>query len=141
MARSDANALYDRWLTMWNGNLALANEIVAPGCVVHQAPFGAGEPPVFRGPDGVAKMVEMGRTPFADLTFTPEIGPIADGAFVCGRWLGQGAYRGGIPGATTPEGTPIAFRGIDILRVEDGKVVEYWVSSDGAHLMAQLGIS
>ncbi len=124
MTRDEALALYDRWLAMWNGDLGLANEIVAPGCVVHQAPFGPGEPPVFRGPDGVARMVEMGRAPFAGLAFTAEVGPLADGAFVCGRWLGRGAYRGGIPGATAPEGTAVAFRGIDILRLDEGTVVE-----------------
>ncbi len=30
--------------------------------------------------------------------------------------------------------------GIDILRIADDKIVEYWVSSDGMYLMQQLGV-
>jgi len=34
----------------------------------------------------------------------------------------------------------VEFGGIDMKRVEQGRIAEYWVSSDGAHLMAQLGM-
>ncbi len=37
-------------------------------------------------------------------------------------------------------GTAISFGGIDVWQLDDGKVVEYWVASDGLRLMAQLGI-
>lgn len=77
---------------MWNGRLDLANELVAPDCIVHQPPHDV------RGAEGVRTMVEMGQAHFFEIT----------------------------------------FRGIDIWRIEDGKIVEYWVSSDGLHLMAQL---
>jgi hypothetical protein len=33
----------------------------------------------------------------------------------------------------------VTFGGIDILRVQDGRFAEYWVSSDGLALMGQLG--
>jgi hypothetical protein len=55
------------------------------------------------------------------------------------RWVGRGRYRGGMPGATAPAGTPVAFGGIDLLRARDGQFAEYWVSSDGLQLMVQLG--
>jgi hypothetical protein len=35
-------------------------------------------------------------------------------------------------------GTEISFSGIDIWRVEDGQIIEYWISSDGLHMVAQL---
>jgi hypothetical protein len=44
-----------------------------------------------------------------------------------------------ISGATAAVGTPVSFGGIDLLRVEGGRFAEYWVSSDGLALMAQLG--
>jgi predicted ester cyclase len=44
-----------------------------------------------------------------------------------------------MPGATAPEGTEVTFGGIDIMRVADGRLAEYWVSSDGISLMQQLG--
>jgi predicted ester cyclase len=33
----------------------------------------------------------------------------------------------------------LIFSGMDIMRIENGRVAEYWVSSDGLYLMAQLG--
>ena len=33
----------------------------------------------------------------------------------------------------------MSFGGIDIMRIEDGRLAEYWVTSDGLALMAQLG--
>ena len=58
---------------------------------------------------------------------------------VAARWSARGIYSGGIPGATAAPGTLVEFGGIDLMRVEDGRFAEYWVSSDGLALMAQLG--
>ncbi len=41
------NALWDRWIELWNGDLALAEEIIHPEFALHRIP-----PP--RIPDGVA---------------------------------------------------------------------------------------
>jgi predicted ester cyclase len=81
----------------------------------------------------------MGRAPFSELTFAIEVGPIVEGDMLAARWIGRALYAGGIPGATAPEGTEVAFGGIDIMRVADGRLAEYWVSSDGIALMTQLG--
>ncbi len=132
--------LYAQWMRLWNGDLSLAPDIVAPDCRIHQAPFGAGEPLEFRGPDGIVQMVEMGRSPFQDVSFEVIVGPIAQYDYLAARWKATGSYAGGLPGATAEPGRHISFHGNDILRLEGGKVAEYWVSSDGAHLMAQLGI-
>jgi|SRR5687768_12557773 predicted ester cyclase len=129
----DPRQMYDRWMEMWNGKPELAAELVAPGCVVHQPPNDAS------GPEGVRAMVEMGRAPFEDITFRIEVEPIVEGDRLAARWSMTGHYRGGLPGATAEPGTEVSFGGIDIWRVEDGKIAEYWVSSDGLHLMAQLG--
>jgi predicted ester cyclase len=140
MSTPPKTTIYDQWMQLWNGDLALAPEIVAANCRIHQAPFGAGEPQEFRGPDGLVQMVEMGRSPFQDVTFRAVVGPITDGDYVAARWEASGTYAGGIPGATAKPGRQISFHGNDILRLEDGKIAEYWVSSDGAYLMAQLGM-
>ncbi len=139
MSNQEGRRLYDRWMAMWNGDVALTAEIVAPDCVVHQAPFGAGEPPRFEGPAGIRRMVEMGRAPFADLTFAVEVGPIAEGDLLAARWTSRGRYRGGLPGATAAAGAPVTFGGMDLFRIENGRIAEYWVSADVYHLMAQLG--
>lgn len=131
--RSDQlRALYDRWIRMWNGEVDLADELMSPDCPIHQPPNS------FRGADGLRQMVEMGRAPFEDSHFAIEVQPIIEGNRLAARWVMVGRYAGGIPGTTASLGTEIRFSGIDIWRVEDGKIVEYWVSSDGLHMMAQL---
>lgn len=131
--------LYHRWMDMWNGDLDAASEIFADDCVAHPAPT-TREPPVYRGPDQMRSLVEMGRAIFSEVTFRPLDEPIVEGNRLACRWVGVGTYGGGMPGATAAPGTPIAFGGIDLWRLENGKVAEYWVASDGLHLMAQLGV-
>lgn len=135
----DPAMVYQLWMDMWNGELDRAVDIFAPGCVAHPAPMTTDDPPVFRGPEGMSRFVEQGRAIFATVTFQAEDAPIIDGDRLACRWSAVGTYAGGLPGATAPPGSPITFRGIDVWRLENGKVVEYWVASDGLHLMAQLG--
>jgi predicted ester cyclase len=57
-----------------------------------------------------------------------------------GRWLFEGAWRGGRPpGATAAPGTRVRFHGHDILRVEGGHIAEYWLCDDLLDVYAQLG--
>jgi predicted ester cyclase len=136
----DLRRLYRRWmLELWNGDLAAAPELVTDDFVVHQARADGASSEVLRGPEAVVQMVREGHAPFEGLTFEIEVGPIVDGDMVAARWAGRGRYRGGLPGATAPAGTEVAFGGIDLLRARDGRFAEYWVSSDGLQLMAQLG--
>jgi predicted ester cyclase len=137
---TDPRRLYERWLLeLWNGDESVADEILADDFVVHQARAQRGESEAVRGPQAALEIVRMGRAPFPDLTCAIEVGPIVDGDMVAARWTARGHYAGGIPGATAPEGTEVTFGGIDIMRVESGKLAEYWVSSDGLALMGQLG--
>ena len=68
------------------------------------------------------------------------VGPIVAGEFIAARWNARGTYAGDIPGATATAGTTIEFSGNDIMRIANGMITEYWTSSDGLHLMAQLGV-
>jgi predicted ester cyclase len=136
-SREENKNLYRRWLLeLWNGDVGIAREIVAPGILIH---YGGIKTENFRGPEGVVKLVRMSRSPFSELRFTIEAGPIAEGEIVAARWTGRGIYEGGMPGATAPAGTRVKFSGTDLLRIESKKFVEYWVSSDSLHLMQQLG--
>lgn len=56
---------------------------------------------------------------FTQLSFTLEVGPIVEDDLVAGQWTGQGQ---------TPDG-PVSFFGNDILRVRDGRFVEYRTAS------------
>jgi ketosteroid isomerase-like protein len=136
----DLRRLYRRWmLELWNGDLAVAEELVTDDFVIHQARADGAASEELRGPEAVRQMVHDGHAPFDDLTFQIEVGPVVEGDMVAARWVGEGRYRGGMPEATAAPGTPVAFGGIDLLRARDGRFAEYWVSSDGLQLMAQLG--
>lgn len=138
MNTRDYHRLYDRWLDIWNGNTGLIDEIVDENCIIHQT--GTDMSMAFTGSEGIKQMVSMGRMPFYPITFACEVEPIVEGNRLAARWICEGSYRGGIPGATAPAGTTITFGGIDILYIKSGKIKEYWVSSDGLHLMHQLGV-
>lgn len=141
MSESNIKNLYRRWLLeMWHGELTLARELVSADFLIHQARVDAVESESIRGPEAIQSMIEMGGAPFDDLRFSIDVGPLCDDDKVVARWTGRGRYRGGMPGATAEPGTEVVFSGIDILRVESGRFVEYWVCSDGVHLMAQLGL-
>jgi predicted ester cyclase len=137
---SELRRLYRRWmLELWNGDLAVAAELVTDDFVIHQARADGAGSDERRGPEAVVQLVRDGHAPFDGLTFEIEVGPVVEGDLVAARWAGRGRYRGGMPGATAAAGTPVAFGGIDLLRARGDRFAEYWVSSDGLALMGQLG--
>jgi predicted ester cyclase len=137
---SELRRLYRRWmLELWNGDLAVATELVTDDFVIHQARADGAGSDERRGPEAVVQLVRDGHAPFDGLTFEIEVGPVVEGDLVAARWAGRGRYRGGMPGATAAAGTPVAFGGIDLLRARGDRFAEYWVSSDGLALMGQLG--
>ena len=136
---SELRRLYRRWmLELWNGDLAVATELVTDDFVIHQARADGAGSDERRGPEAVVQLVRDGHAPFDGLTFEIEVGPVVEGDLVAARWAGRGRYRGGMPGATAAAGTPVAFGGIDLLRARGDRFAEYWVSSDGLALMGQL---
>jgi ketosteroid isomerase-like protein len=107
--------LYERWLLgLWGGDLAVAEEIVADDFVGHWP-----EQEV-EGRDALVEIVRGTRDMFATLGLRLELGPFTDGDHVIARWTGTGR---------TPDGGEMRFLGNDILRVRDGRIVEYWVAS------------
>lgn len=64
---------------------------------------------------------------------------VAEGDKVVARWALEATHKGdymGIP-ATNKQ---IALTGIYIIRLEDGKQVEWWLEADFLGLMQQLGV-
>jgi predicted ester cyclase len=139
MTDLDARLLWDRWIALWNGDLALADQIIHPGFTLHRIPPPPGTS-AMHGREGLVAWIEQTRGLFPDLRFTVEVGPIVDGERVAGRWVADGTYQGGIPGSTAPPGTRVSFHGNDIWRAEAGLIREYWLSDDLLDLMQQLGV-
>ena len=127
-------------------DLDLADEVVADGIVLHAALLDGRDPATIDDPQKFAEWVGSLRQAVPDLVFETVIGPIsepaepANGTMIAGHWRATGTYEGGFPGATAAAGTPVAFKGTDIVRIEDGAVVEYWLVSDTLTLLSQLGV-
>ena len=138
MTAQDNKALWKPWLELWNGDLNVADEIVAEDFVAHFAPVG-NSPGEVRGPEGIKQWIGGALAAFTDYSFTTTVGPLADEDMVAGRWVFRGVYQGGIPGASAAAvGERVEYAGMDIFRVESGRIVEYWLCADILQMLQQV---
>lgn len=131
---------WTEWIKIWNGDFASVSDVVAEDFNVHATMMDGSESSALRGPKGLTGWISELRATFGDLTIETVVGPISDGNHAAGHWKATGTYLGGIPGATVPVGTQFSFNGTDVLRLEGGKAVEYWLVSDTMALFNALGI-
>ncbi len=118
---------------LWNGgNLEAIPELVAEDFVDHQAPEGQTS-----GREALAGLVVMWRTGFPDMEESVE-DLISKGDKVVGRFLMRGIHRGEFMGVA-PTGRSVTMSGIDIVRVVEGKISEFWYAEQTLELMQQLG--
>ncbi|GAA2652106.1 ester cyclase [Streptomyces vastus] len=139
LAPARLRELYGRWAELWRGDFSQAGEILAPDFVVHQARPDGSDSESTTGPARLLPEIEQTRAAFGDITVTVDVGPIVDGDLIAARWTMRATYAGGLAHATAPTGTKIAFSGHDVLRVADGKFVEYWTCTDVLDGLTQLG--
>lgn len=139
MTDQENKRLWRRWGALWNGDIGMADAIVTPGFVAHFAAIGP-SPAEVRGPEGLKGWITGVTGAFADHRFETVVGPLAEGDLVAGRWVFRAEYRGGFPGAAPDAvGRKVEYAGMDILRVEGGKVAEYWLCADILQLLSQVG--
>ena len=109
----------------------LADRVFAPDVVDHDLQPGQGP-----GREGVKQVIGLYQTVFPDLTLSTEDVLAADDRLVV-RWSATGTHEGdqlGIPASHRR----VILRGIDVLRVDHGKVVERWGQGNGLEMMQQL---
>jgi steroid delta-isomerase-like uncharacterized protein len=115
------------------GDLAVAEELVADDFVNHEAPPGRN-----RGPESMRGLAIMLRTAFPDLHFTIEE-LIAEGDIVAGRLTMSGTHEGPLMGMP-PTGRQVRQDHMHFVRLTDGKAVEHWGVRDDVGMMQQLGV-
>jgi steroid delta-isomerase-like uncharacterized protein len=115
------------------GEYSVAEELVAPDFVNHEAPPGRD-----RGPESMRGLASMLRTAFPDLHFEIEE-LIAEGEMVAGRLTMSGTHDGPLMG-TPPTGRSVRQDHMHFVRFEDGKAVEHWGVRDDLGMMKQLGL-
>lgn len=114
------------------GELSVADELVAPDFVNHEAPPGKD-----RGPESMRGLATMLRTAFPDLHFTIE-DLVAEGDTVAGRLTMSGTHEGPLM-EMAPTGRSVRQDHMHIVRFRDGKALEHWGVRDDLSMMQQLG--
>jgi len=107
-------------------------ELIHPDVVDHSRPPGI-EP----GAAGVRQQFDAFRAAFSGFRATI-LDQLADGDKVVTRKVFTGTHAGPFQGLE-PTGAEVEIHVIDIVRVQDGKIVEHWNCVDRLGLLAQLG--
>ena len=115
------------------GNLDVVYEVFAADYTRHDLRPGNPLP----GPDGQKKTAADFRAAFPDLQVTVDL-LIAEDDMVVVRVTNEGTNTGPW-GGTPPTGKHARFSGVNIFRLENGKVVEIWNHRDDLGVMQQLG--
>ncbi len=115
------------------GDMSAANELLAPDFALH-IPL-----PSAPGIQGINDVITACRAAFEHLNVTVEE-MVAEGDRVAARFTARGIHRGQLMGLP-PTGKPIIMTGIEIFRIENGRIAELWGEANMLGLMQQLGIA
>ncbi len=64
---------------------------------------------------------------------------IAEGEYVLAQWTLVGTHAGEYMGAS-PTGKRVSVTGMNLFRIDDGRIAEIWVNSDDLGELRQLGV-
>jgi predicted ester cyclase len=130
--KAQIGRIYDE---MFNrGNLAIADELIAPDFLNHAAPPGSN-----RGPESMRQLITMLNTAFPDMHYTIEE-LVAEGDTVACRITMSGTHQGRLMGIA-PTGRSVRQQAqMHFVCFRDGKAVEHRVVRDDLGLMQQLGV-
>jgi predicted ester cyclase len=118
-----------------HNRLEVADELVAPGFIVHEGP-----------PPGSERIV--GPRAFTSMWLIKEACPdfqiriediLAEGDRVAVRWSGHGTHTREFRDRP-PTGRRIEHRGIDIIRLDGDQLAEFWPMADILGVSRQLGL-
>lgn len=135
MSLEDHKELVRNEFKRWGqkGDETLINECYATDCVWH----GPGGQEI-KGHDEMKQLMIALGSAFPDKHYTVH-DLTAEGDKVVARFTMQGTHKGdymGIP----PTNKRVALNGIYIIRIENGKQVEWWLEGDFINMMQQLGV-
>jgi steroid delta-isomerase-like uncharacterized protein len=133
MSSEENKEIVRRFWGVWEGNIGLVDELVAPDYINH-SPGMPGQP---EGPEGIKAVVSMFRAGMPDLGVVIE-DVIAGGDKVVMRYRIQGTHKGELFGVP-PTGRWVSIESITVERVSGGKIREHWRVTDTLDMMQQLG--
>ena len=114
------------------GDQATLEELLDPDFVDHDAL--PGQAP---GREGHKQILVAFHSAFPDLNVTTE-DIVTEGEKVVSRWTARGTHHGELLGIA-PTGNEVTIKGIDVLRVAEGRIAERWSQFNSLEMMQQLG--
>jgi len=135
MSTTEANKalMRDFYEEFWcKGNVDAADLLIADDLRHDQLPAGCPG-----GRDGFKEVVRLWRRGFPDMHEDAEL-MIAEGDRVSSRFRLTGTHRGEFYGLA-PTGRRVDIRGIDMVRIAGGRIVEWVYQEDTLALFRQLG--
>lgn len=117
------------------GDLELIDELVSEDYVLHDPNW----PEEIRGRDGFRESVETIRNALPDLSVAIEH-VVAEGDLVAVHYTFRGTHEGPIPElGLEPTGEEVEVVGMELDRIEDGKLAETWLVNDNLGFLQQIG--
>jgi steroid delta-isomerase-like uncharacterized protein len=129
----DTKLVRRRYHDAWNAGDPDSLDAIMSHDVVNHSPI-QGQAP---GVDGFKQAIQWLRAGVPDLTITIEA-QISEGDLVATRWTGTGTHSGVLMGVPAT-GKQITVTGIDICRIADGRIAEYWQELDTLSMLQQIG--
>jgi steroid delta-isomerase-like uncharacterized protein len=114
------------------GNIAIADELIVEDYVQHSV-FG-----IPNGREGFKQFFMAFAAAVPDAHFVIE-DVIAEGDRIVTRLTVTGTQTGPLPGIP-PTGNKFSMTGIDVFRLDDGKIIEHWDAVDQLGMLQQLGV-
>ena len=129
--RAAGIALFDRWTELWNGNTALASVIMASHFTLHYAQANTEKFDDAHTPEALAALIQSWHEYRPGIRFSAEANCVVDLEQTPAGLRGNVA-RPYLAAFVDPQGQMVARSGIDLLRVDGGRIVEVWSVSSGA---------
>jgi steroid delta-isomerase-like uncharacterized protein len=129
--------LMHRWFNeVWNqGSVAAIDELLAEDAILYGLADSQGNP--VNGKDAFKAFHAQFRSAFPDISVTIE-DTLCEGDQVAARCAVRGKHSGDSLGFAASD-NPVAFTGMAIARIKDGKFVEAWNNFDFLALYTQIG--
>jgi hypothetical protein len=124
--RAVGEAIGARWTAMWNGEVELANAIIAEGFHAHLTSKKLVDPKEMRDPSPVMDWVRRVRASFESIHYETNLAVIVDGDLIAARWFATGVHAGRTGRPNDVAGRPFRLAGTDVLRIEGGRIREWW---------------
>ena len=117
--------------SVWNEKkLGIIDQLIDQNVLIHSL---LGD---FHGIEAMKEVVQAWLKAFPDLHVHNEL-IFSEDDLVSIQWIAKGTHKGEFKGRN-PTGKAVAYSGVTVYRIKNGKIIEYWAYLDMQHLLNQI---